>query len=168
VYVSNCSEDDQTKAPKNLVSELERLEDRNEIVEEKLQRYEELFSDVTISILNYVTKVHNKIQEVLQQQLEQKYGIDNVVLEENYVDIKVKLKNEIHFYEVKSSAFAADCIREGLGQIMSYMQKDDDDRTKILFIAGQYAPNQDEIDYLNFVKRKLKIDFDYVSVELKD
>jgi len=64
VYVSNCSEDDQTKAPKNLVYELERLEDRNEIVEEKLQRYEELFSDVTISILNYVTKVHNKIQEV--------------------------------------------------------------------------------------------------------
>lgn len=111
---------------------------------------------------------HNKIQEVLQQQLEQKYGMDNVVLEENYVDIKVKLKNEIHFYEVKSSAFAADCIREGLGQIMSYMQKDDDDRTKILFIAGQYGPNQDEIDYLNFIKRKLKIDFDYVSVELKD
>lgn len=110
---------------------------------------------------------HNKIQEVLQKQLEQKYGIDNVVLEENYVDIKVKLKNEIHFYEVKSSAFAADCIREGLGQVMSYMQKDDDDRTKILFIAGQYPPNQDEIDYLSFVKRELKIDFDYVSVELK-
>ena len=68
---------------------------------------------------------------------------------------------------MKSSAFAADCIREGLGQVMSYMQKDDDDRTKILFIAGQYPPNQDEIDYLSFVKRELKIDFDYVSVELK-
>jgi len=111
---------------------------------------------------------HNKIQEVLQKKLEKKYGKDNVVLEENYVDIKVKLKNEIHFYEVKSSAFASDCIREGLGQIISYMQKDDDDRTKLLFIAGQYPPNQDEIDYLNFVKKKLKIDFDYVSVELKD
>ncbi|MDE3741187.1 hypothetical protein [Maribacter polysaccharolyticus] len=48
------------------------------------------------------------------------------------------------------------------------MQKDDDNRTKLLFIAGQYPPNQDESDYLNFVKKKLKIDFDYVSVELKD
>lgn len=111
---------------------------------------------------------HNKIQEVLQKKLEKKFGKENVVLEENYVDIKVKLKNEIHFYEVKSSAFASDCIREGLGQIISYMQKDDDDRTKLLFIAGQYPPNQDEIEYLNFVKKKLKIDFDYVSVELND
>lgn len=111
---------------------------------------------------------HNKIQEVLQQQLEHKYGKDRVILEEDYVDIKVKLENEIHFYEVKSSAFASDCIREGLGQVISYMQKDDDDRTKLLFIAGQYEPNQDESDYLNFVKKKLKIDFDYVSVELKD
>lgn len=111
---------------------------------------------------------HNKIQEVLQKQLEQKYGKSNVVLEENYVDVKVKLKNEIHFYEVKSSAFASDCIREGLGQIMSYMQKDDDNRTKLLFIVGQYPPNQDECKYLNFVKRKLKINFDYVSVELKE
>ncbi len=111
---------------------------------------------------------HNKIQEVLQKQLEQKYGKSNVVLEENYVDVKVKLKNEIHFYEVKSSAFASDCIREGLGQIMSDMQKDDDNRTKLLFIVGQYPPNQDEYKYLNFVKRKLKINFDYVSVELKE
>lgn len=111
---------------------------------------------------------HSNIQKVLQEQLEQKYGKDNVVLEENYVDIKVKLKNEIHFYEVKSSAFASDCIREGLGQIMSYMQKDDDNRIKLLFIAGQYAPNQDELKYLNFIKKKLKIDFDYVSVKLKE
>ena len=48
------------------------------------------------------------------------------------------------------------------------MQKDDDNRTKLLFIVGQYPPNQDEYKYLNFVKRKLKINFDYVSVELKE
>jgi hypothetical protein len=120
------------------------------------------------SISYIAEQKHNKIQEALQNRLEKQYGKDNVVLEENYVDIKVKLEKEIHFYEVKSLAFASDCIREGLGQIMSYMQKDDDDRAKLLFIAGQYAPNQDENEYLNFVKKKLKIDFDYVSVELKD
>jgi hypothetical protein len=96
---------------------------------------------------------HNKIQEVLQNRLAKQYGKENVVLEENYIDIQVKLEREIHIYEVKSSAFASDCIREGLGQILSYMQKDDDDRTKLLFIAGQYKPNQDEKDYLNFIKR---------------
>lgn len=111
---------------------------------------------------------HNKIQEVLKNRLSKQYGKENVVLEENYIDIKVKLEKEIHFYEVKSSAFASDCIREGLGQILSYMQKDDDDRTKLLFIAGQYEPNQDEKNYLNFIKRNLKIEFDYVSVELKE
>lgn len=43
---------------------VEKLEDRNEILEEKQKKYEELFKEVTISILNYVTKVHNNIQEV--------------------------------------------------------------------------------------------------------
>lgn len=49
---------------RSMMRKLETLEDRNDILEEKHKRYEDLFADVTISILNYVTKVHNDIQEV--------------------------------------------------------------------------------------------------------
>lgn len=46
------------------IRKLEVLEDRNEELELKQKKYETLFSDVTVSILNYVSKVHNDIQEV--------------------------------------------------------------------------------------------------------
>lgn len=46
------------------VRKFEGLEDRNEELELKMKKYEDLFSDVTVSILNYVSKVHNDIQEV--------------------------------------------------------------------------------------------------------
>jgi hypothetical protein len=47
-----------------LTRETEQLEDRNEVLEKKMKKYEDLLSDVSISILNYVSKVHNDIQEV--------------------------------------------------------------------------------------------------------
>ena len=54
--------------------------------------------------------------------LKKECGKDNGVLEENDVDIKVKLEKEIDFYGVKPSAFASDCIAEYLGHI-SYRSK---------------------------------------------
>jgi len=111
---------------------------------------------------------HNLIQEALYNQLVKKHGKENVILEENYVDIKVKFPNKINFYEVKSASYASDCIKEALGQIISYSQKDNDKREKQLFVVGQYAPNEDEIEYLNFVKNNLKLKFDYINIELKE
>ncbi len=60
---------------------------------------------------------HNKIQEKLRILLEKEYGVKNVILEENYVDIKLIRPNYLGFYEVKSSSFASECIKEALGQI---------------------------------------------------
>lgn len=118
---------------------------------------------------NYVAnQKHNLIQESLQLRLENEYGKENVFLEENYVDIKVKLQDKVLFYEVKSSSYASDCVREGLGQILSYYQKDKDKREKKLFIVGQYAPNKDELEYIEFIKKKLKIPFEYMAVEIKE
>ncbi len=114
------------------------------------------------------TQKHNLLQEALYNQLVKSHGKQNVILEENYVDIKVKFPNRIHFYEVKSASYASDCIKEALGQIISYSQKDNDEREKYLFVVGQYAPNEDEIEYLNFVKKKLKLKFDYINIELKE
>src|SRR5690554_4242273 len=58
---------------------------------------------------------HNKIQEALVKLLSDKYGEDSVILEENYVDIKLIQPNYIGFYEVKSSSYASECIKEALG-----------------------------------------------------
>ena len=111
---------------------------------------------------------HNLIQGALYNRLVEKYGEENVILEENYVDIKVKFPNKIYFYEVKSSSYASDCIKEALGQIISYSHKDSDSREKYLFVVGQYKPNENETEYLNFIKDKLSLKFDYINVELKE
>lgn len=111
---------------------------------------------------------HNLLQDALYNRLVINHGKENVILEENYVDIKVMFQSKIHFYEVKSSSYASDCIKDALGQIISYSQKDNDKREKHLFVAGQYEPNEDEIEYLNFVKKKLNLRFEYINIELKE
>jgi len=95
-----------------------------------------------------------------------KYGKENVSMEENFVDIKVVQPNKIYLYEVKSSAYASDYIREALGQILSYAHRDSDKRPKQLIVAGQYKPNDDEVEFINFVRKNLKLNFSYESVDL--
>jgi hypothetical protein len=76
------------------------------------------------------TQKHNILQEALKHKLIEKYGKENVLMEENNVDLKVLQPEKIYFYEVKSSAYASDCIREALGQILSYAHVDSDSRPK--------------------------------------
>jgi hypothetical protein len=87
-------------------------------------------------------------------------------MEENFVDIKVIQPDKIYLYEVKSSAYASDCIREALGQILSCVHRDSDERPKQLIVAGQYKPNDDEVKFIDFVKKNLNLNFSYESVDL--
>lgn len=109
---------------------------------------------------------HNILQEKLKEILIQKHGAERVILEENYVDIKVIHNESIDFYEVKSDSYAGDCIKNALGQILSYVHHDEIEKTKKIYIAGQYSPNQDEIRYINFIKENINIHFDYLSIDI--
>lgn len=110
---------------------------------------------------------HNKIQEKLRKLLEEKYGKSNVILEENFVDIKLVQPNYINFYEVKSSSYASECIKEALGQILLYSLNDTDKRLKNHIVVGQYPPTENDKKYIDFLKHNLKLDFDYINVEIE-
>ncbi len=110
---------------------------------------------------------HNKIQEALVEILSKKYGKDNVVLEENYVDIKLIQPSFINFYEVKSSSYASECIKEALGQILLYSLNDTDKRPKKHIVVGQYPTTENDKKYINFLKYNLKLEFDYLNVEIE-
>ena len=111
------------------------------------------------------TQKHNILQRALKKKLVAKYGEENVFMEENFVDVKVVQPDKIHLYEIKSSAYASDCIREALGQILSYAHRDNDSREKQLIIVGQYKPNSDEIEFINYVKENLNLHFSYESID---
>lgn len=110
---------------------------------------------------------HNLLQEKLKNKLIAEYGKENVFLEKNFVDIKVIQSDKIYLYEIKSSAYASDCIKEALGQILSYAHRDSDKKPKQLIIAGQYPPNGDEIEFINYVKENLNLNFSYQHIDLE-
>ena len=110
---------------------------------------------------------HNKIQEALMKILSDKYGKGNVVLEENYVDIRLIQPNFITFYEVKSSSYASGCIKEALGQILLYSLNDTDKRPKKHIVVGQYPTTENDKKYIDFLKQNLKLEFDYLNVEIE-
>jgi len=110
---------------------------------------------------------HNKIQEKLQERLISEYGKQNVILEENYVDVKVIQPNYLGFYEVKSASYASECIKEALGQVLLYIHNDNDERRKKIYVVGQYSANEQDKLYIDFVKSQLNIEFDYLNVEIE-
>lgn len=110
---------------------------------------------------------HNKIQEALEALLVKQYGKKNVILEENFVDIKLIQPNYISFYEVKSSSYASECIKEALGQILLYSLNDTDSRPKNHIVVGQYPATDNDKKYINFLKKNLKLEFEYLHVKIE-
>jgi hypothetical protein len=120
----------------------------------------------------YVTNPkHNQIQQLFKEHLEAVFGKDSVSvqLEENNVDIKLFYANSITFYEVKPYDHAEDCIRDGLGQLLSYVFFDIDKskREKKIKIVGPNPPDDEEKDFIAFLKQNLNIDFDYECFKIE-
>jgi len=110
---------------------------------------------------------HNKIQEALEALLVKQYEKKNVILEENFVDIKLIQPDYISFYEVKSSSYASECIKEALGQILLYSLNDTDNRPKKHIVVGQYPATDNDKKYINYLKKNLKLEFEYLNVDIE-
>jgi hypothetical protein len=121
----------------------------------------------TINRSYVVEQKHNKIQKALEKKLIEEYGEENVKLEENYVDVKLTQPDYIALYEVKSSSYASECVREALGQILFYSYHDQDKRPKKIYVVGQYPANEQDCGYIEYVKDKLNLDFEYLNIEIK-
>lgn len=109
---------------------------------------------------------HSKIQKALYDLLCAEYGKENVLPEENFVDIKLIQKDFISFYEVKSSSYASECVKEALGQILLYSCNDIDERPKKHIVVGQYPATDNDKKYIDFLKKNLKLEFDYINVPI--
>ncbi len=117
---------------------------------------------------SYIQQKHKRLQLALKEKLMQSFGKDCVVLfEENSVDVKLFQPEHIVFYEVKSSSYATNCIREALGQLLHYSFSDSDSRKKKLVVVGQYPPTFEDLRFIEYVKSLLNIDFEYENVGLE-
>lgn len=117
----------------------------------------------------YVTAAtHNKIQQCFAEHLKAKYEPKgySVTFEENYVDIKLERKDSITFYEVKPYDSVEYCIRIGLGQILSYVCFDNSVKQKKIRIVGANEATDEDKTYIEYLKKHLNIDFDYIQFPL--
>jgi len=108
---------------------------------------------------------HNRIQETLIRRLIAQFGEEVVFREQNWVDVKLVLPDEIVFYEVKAASYPYICITEALGQILGYVFKEQDTRNKRIVIVGPYPPNDSECGFIDFIKSTLNIEFSYLSLD---
>lgn len=106
---------------------------------------------------------HNRIQESFYLHLKSKYPNDRIEMEEDFIDVIRENKSEIILYEVKPYAWAEDCVREGLGQLMSYSSQITQKKSIKLIIVGPYPPNKSEKEFIIYVKGQLKIPFEYIN-----
>lgn len=113
-----------------------------------------------------VEQKHNKLQKLLQERLIAEFGSENVRLEEDYVDVKLTQPRQITLYEVKSSSYALDCIREAVGQLLFYSIKDPDSRPKRLVVVGQFPPNESETRFIEKLREYLNVDLFYEHLPL--
>jgi len=111
---------------------------------------------------------HNRLQQRLYDELVSEYlGQDvKVVLEENYVDIKVSSNDFVKLYEVKARGTASDCIRDALGQVLAYAYRDSSVCVKEIIVAGECAPTPKEAEFIEYLKNTLDIKFSYRAISL--
>ena len=87
-------------------------------------------------------------------------------MEENYVDIKLFLPDRIRFFEVKPYDLVEDCVINSLGQLLKYYYFDTNPLPKELCVIGPNKPTSEEEEFIDFVKKNLKIKFDYENFNL--
>ena len=106
----------------------------------------------------------------MQQSLYEKWvnllGRENVKMEENFVDMIVTTNGVTELIEIKPYETAAQCTREGLGQLLSYYHKHYLNIPNIeLVIIGGKEPNVEDANFIDFIRTTLNINFRYDSWE---
>lgn len=113
---------------------------------------------------------HTLVQEKLYKILVDKYGYENVSLENRIgwkkIDIVLKVGKVIIFYEIKMNNSAKDCIRDAIGQLMEYAYWPNNKNADLLIVVGEEELDIDTSKYLKHLKDKFNIPIQYESVTI--
>lgn len=114
---------------------------------------------------------HKKFQEKLYEYLNIKYPNAEISFEKNFIDLLLISDSEVHYYEVKTALTSETCIKQGLGQLLSYsfyeeqVEKKHKGLKKKIVIVGQLKAKQYDLEFINYVNESLNVNFEYLSLE---
>lgn len=114
---------------------------------------------------------HSYLQQILQRELEEIYGTENVRLENrfnaNEIDLVVKDGDSFHFYEVKTASSSKACVRQALGQLLEYAYVNGRKNASKIFIAGEFPIDKETDKYLSFLRDEFNIPIGYKLIKIK-
>ena len=113
---------------------------------------------------------HSFLQLKLKDILEEKYGEENVSIEnpcgENRIDAVVKNKSSFHFFEIKIASSPRSCIRLALGQILDYAYWPGRKKANRMTIVGEHPLSEADRKYIDFLNTEFSLPIDYMTVSL--
>lgn len=118
-----------------------------------------------------VTQHHKKIQEQLMAYLMEKHPNAKITFEKNFIDLLLVSNDEVHYYEVKTAQTPEACIKQGLGQLLSYSYFEDQSHNnyeglkKKIVIFGKWKPKHYDLQFIEYVNNSLNINFEYLALE---
>jgi hypothetical protein len=107
--------------------------------------------------------IHNQMQNELFVLLSSRFAEGSVLLEDNFVDLKIITPNKVIFVEVKTDPTPRRAIRQALGQLMEYAffnQKNATLNINLIVVAPGKAGVEDE-KYLKKLEQEFKIPISY-------
>ena len=112
---------------------------------------------------------HNDIQEKIFARLTREYGAESVGTEQpngigGRIDVVVKTKERLIYYEIKVGSCIRSCIREAIGQLLEYSYWPSTKIPSELIIVGE-APNTEEAkQYLSRIESLIGIKLSYLQI----
>jgi len=110
-----------------------------------------------------IEQKHKKIQKAYLKSLVGLYGEENVILEENFIDIKVETNDIINLYEIKTYDRAIYCIRDAIGQLLLYTSRIEKKSKKQinLIVVGLGVDNLDSTKFKKYLLDNFNFNFEY-------
>lgn len=114
---------------------------------------------------------HNLIQDKLYNLLAKKHGKESVGTERpivggGKVDLVVKLKAGVIYYEIKTALTAKTSIRESLSQLLEYSYWPERTEASKLVIASESSLDNEAEQYLKTLRQKFSIPIYYEQVKI--
>lgn len=114
-----------------------------------------------------INQRHKRMQIRLFKHLAEIHGKKNVDMELDSVDIQVRERKQLTLYEIKPYRSPLLCVRDALGQILSYAWREDasDNRRVRLVVVGPNRATKDDLQFIDFIKNSLRVEFDYLAFQ---
>lgn len=116
---------------------------------------------------------HNKMQEVLFENLANQYGSENVGTEVpngagGLIDVVVRREDEYEFYELKVGMSPRECLRAAIGQLLEYAYWPSAHPAARLVVVGE-----DDLDgagqgYLETLEQEVGLEIGYLRIDADD